>query len=732
MKILKNLNDKQKEAIISESQYVRIIAGAGSGKTRVLTTRIAHLIQSMGVYPQRIIGFTFTNKAAEEMINRVKTILDDGEVLVRLSTFHAFGVRLLREDGHIVGLPSGFLIYDDEDTKTLIRNICVERGHEKRGEMSKAAINFIGNNKEKGLQAEAYVPRPHGHQHEKELVEIWREYERRLATMGCVDFSDLISKTIVILEKDEKTRDKWRGRFDHILVDEFQDTNAQQYKLIKLLLAPSSDLYVVGDPDQTIYTWRGAEEKIILNLDKDFKGVETIVLEENYRSTQYILNAANKLIEKNHNRLPKNLFTSLQKGEPVVVQKTGDPDQEAKWVYDQLVLMKLNVVGFSYDQVAILMRANYLTLPFEQLFLNEGIPYEIYGGLKFYQRAEVKDVLAYLRILASEKDDISFERVINTPRRNIGNVTLDKIRVAAKVNEFSLLETIRFVKDLPVSVGVQENLDALIYAIDETRQKIKEGRQSFAVIITDYITNVGYFNHIQNEKNPDKEETMTQNVYTLLANINEFQEKNPNETFTRYLENVALHSSQDDVKNGNYVTLMTVHMAKGLEYEYVFVIGLSQNVFPNNRAVTEAGHKGLEEERRLAYVAFTRAKKKLFLSYNTAYNFATSARGSESQFIGEAGLTPPRHKEYHARYGTPQRNNEGGKAKVPRAPTYGSFFDVDFNSDFPFAENDIVIHENLGSGLVLEAIAERAHIVVKFDNGETKTLKVPNKFIKKG
>ena len=732
MILFDNLNLKQKEAIVTEAQHVRIIAGAGSGKTRVLTTRIAYLIEELGYYPERIIGFTFTNKAAEEMMTRVKKIIEDENTLVRLSTYHSFGARFLREEIKILGITPGFTIYDDEDTKTLIRNICVERGHQKRGDVSKSAINFIGHNKEKGYDAFTYKVRPFGYANEQELLEIWQEYETRLFKMGCLDFNDLILKTLVILEKYPLIRDKWRSRFDQILVDEFQDTNEQQYKLLKLLKHPATGLYVVGDPDQTIYTWRGAKEEIILNMHKDYPDTETITLEQNYRSAEPILRAANHLIVNNKNRLEKNLFTEQSGGEPVVVKELSDADREAQWVYDQIALMKLNIPNFSFSQVAVLMRANYLTLPFEQLFVLKGMPYEIYGGLKFYQRAEVKDVLAYLRLIHNEKDDVSLTRIINTPRRGIGDVALEKIRIAALENEYSMLEALRYVPNIELSDRVRENINQVILAIDDTREKLKTGKQPFAAVILDYITRVGYFSYIQSEQDPDREEAMQNNVQALIANIDEFQENNPDASFATYLENVALHSSQDDVKTGEYITLMTVHMAKGLEYDYVFVIGLMESVFPNGRAVAEAGHKGEEEERRLAYVAFTRAKKQLFLSYNRAYNFAIGGTGVQSRFINEAGLSTPKTNRFIPFVGGPKYSEEKKEQNESDAPRYRrNFFEFDYDADFPFAENDIVKHKTFGHGVVIAVDKGSAIISVKFDNDEVKKLKVPNNFIEK-
>ncbi|MDY0214570.1 MAG: UvrD-helicase domain-containing protein [Bacilli bacterium] len=729
MDIYKNLNERQKEAITTNDQYLRIIAGAGSGKTRVLTTRIAYLIEEIGVPDNRIIGFTFTNKAAEEMSARLKKLLDKENIVARLSTFHAFGARFLREDIGVLNRSRGFIIYDEEDVKTLIRNIAVDRGHEKRGDISKAAIEFIGRQKEKGLDAFEYKPRPFGYTDEKELTEIWREYENRLIAMGCLDFADLINKTIQILEKYPDVRAKWQNRYDHILVDEFQDTNDIQYKLLKLLMRKESSLYVVGDPDQTIYTWRGANEGIIMNMDRDFPGTKTVILDQNYRSTQQILNAANKLIKHNKNRVEKDLFTSNVDGDPVVVHFSERDVDEVKWIFDQIVLMRLNVPGFSYRKVAILMRANYLTLPFEKFFIHKGVPYQIYGGIRFFQRREIKDVLAFLRILVNEKDDVSFERIINIPRRGIGDIALENLKIAALENEYSLMETIRYVQDLKLTTKSKESLSYLLHIVDETRTKLKSKQQNIGVIIRDYITSIGYFDYIdQVEKDEERQETMRANVHVLIEDIVDFEKRYTNATFEDYLENASLHSAQDDVAEGDYITLMTVHMAKGLEYDYVFVSGMIEGVFPNQRAVFEAGHAGEEEERRLCYVAFTRAKKKLFVTANTSYNFAISAGGKVSRFVEEAGLSAPRYKTYNAKYGTPTRPPVTPPKDVPR---FNEPDPYDYMSDFPFAVNDIIEHSAFGSGIVTAIFPSQTIIEVKFDNGVVKKLVATHKSITK-
>ncbi|MGI6735183.1 MAG: ATP-dependent helicase [Bacilli bacterium] len=730
MNLYKNLNPEQLKAITTKAQYVRVIAGAGSGKTRVLTTRIAYLLYEYGVPEERIVGFTFTNKAAEEMRSRVEKMLDYDDVRVRLSTFHSFGARLLREDIDVLGYTQSFIIYDEEDSSALIRNISVERGHERRGDLTREAIAFIGACKEKGLDAFEYVVRPHGYVHEKEFVEIWKEYERRLKAANCLDFADLINKSIKILENHPRKREKWQKRIDYILVDEFQDTNDLQYTLIKLLMNENTALYVVGDPDQTIYTWRGANEGIIMNFDRDFKKVETIILEQNYRSTKYILEAANKLIQHNKNRIEKNLFTAEEKGEPVLVHFADSDSREVNWIYEQIISMKLNIKGFSLRDVAILLRANYLTLPFERHFLHKNVPYRIYGGLRFYQRREVKDVLAYLRLLVNEKDNVSFERIINVPRRGMGEVAMENLKIAALKNEYSLFQTVRYVEDIGLSKTSKEQLKSLIDAIDDARAKLLNDKLEMSTIINDYVQKVGYYDFIKTEKDEEKQSVMRANVQVLIEDIKQFMRDYPEASFNDYLENASLHSAQDEVEEGDYITLMTVHMAKGLEYDYVFVAALVEGVFPNNRAIMDAGRAGEEEERRLCYVAFTRARKRLYLTMSSQYNFAIASGGRASRFIAEAGVGPPKIKEYHPKYGTPliKGRPKRGEQEAPRFRA--NYAEYDYAGDFPYAVNDIVEHKTLGPGVVTAIFPSQTTIEVRFDTGEVKRLIASPKYFK--
>ena len=421
------LNDKQLAAVSTNSQYVRIVAGAGSGKTRVLTYRISYLIEKMNVMPSSIVAIAFTNKVAEEMKVRALSLLHGLGGGLSVSTFHSWCARFLRKEIDVINFPNNFTIMDEEDQMALIKNIAVDKGFKKNDEIVKYAAGFISYHKCNGRYADDVVLDEFAVLREKKALEFFHEYELRKDQMLSLDFDDLLLKTIQILENYPQIREKWQKRITNILVDEFQDTNDIQFKLIKLLMNTKTNLYVVGDPDQTIYTWRGANQQIMLDFTRTFPGAETIILNQNYRSTKPILDSANKLISHNKKRVPKDLFTERDSTNAVTVEDCFDANSEAKYVCDKIENI-VRAENAKYSDVAILYRANYLTLPFEKELMRRRIPYQIYGGLKFFQRKEIKDALAYFRLIYNKKDDISFERIINVPRRGIGDVAMDILK----------------------------------------------------------------------------------------------------------------------------------------------------------------------------------------------------------------------------------------------------------------------------------------------------------------
>ena len=712
------LNDKQLAAVSTNSQYVRIVAGAGSGKTRVLTYRISYLIEKMNVNPSSIVAIAFTNKVAEEMRVRALSLLHCLGGGLSVSTFHSWCARFLRKEIDVLNFPNNFTIMDEEDQMALIKNIAVDKGFKKNDEIVKYSAGFIAYHKCNGRYADDVILDEFAVAREKKALEFFHEYELRKDQMLSLDFDDLLLKTIQILEDFPEIREKWQNRISNILVDEFQDTNDIQFKLIKLLMNSQTNLYVVGDPDQTIYTWRGANQKLMLDFAHTFKDAETIILNQNYRSTKPILDTANKLIAHNKKRVPKDLFTERESNAEVTVEDCYDSNSEAKYVCDQIesIVRKENA---KYSDIAILYRANYLTLPFEKELMRRRIPYQIYGGLKFFQRKEVKDALAYFRLIYNRKDDISFERIVNVPRRGIGDVAMDILKFEKSQLNLSYVEYLSEI-DQHVTELKPKNVMALSVVINnlkETKKRLDENLEAYPKILEDFLIQIGYFEYLQSD---DEGEGRLENVKTLLSDIVDYLKKYPESSFEDYLENATLQTSQDEMKEADKVNLMTIHVAKGLEFKYVFVVVLNEGIFPSIKAMDEEGRDGEEEERRLCYVAFTRAKDKLYVTCNSGYSYVLSSKSIRSRFFNEAGLVFIKKDFY---------------AKPQSKPKYFDFFADEQRSDEDYIEEvkptdngitdwhvgDIAVHEVFGRGVVT-AIIDDTIIQVDFENHGKKSI----------
>ena len=712
------LNDKQLAAVSTQSQYVRVVAGAGSGKTRVLTYRISYLIEKMDVMPSSIVAIAFTNKVAEEMRVRALSLLHGLGGGLSVSTFHSWCARFLRKEIDILNFPNNFTIMDEDDQMALIKNIAVDKGFKKNDEIVKYAAGFIAYHKCNGRYADDVILDEFAVLRDKKALEFFHEYELRKDQMLSLDFDDLLLKTIQILEDYPNIREKWQNRISNILVDEFQDTNDIQYKLIKLLMNHQTNLYVVGDPDQTIYTWRGANQRIMLDFNRSFPGAETIILDQNYRSTKPILDTANKLISHNKKRVPKDLFTLRESNAEVTVEDLYDANGEAKYVCDEIE----NIVrkdDAKYSDIAILYRANYLTLPFEKELMRRRIPYQIYGGLKFFQRKEIKDALAYFRLIYNKKDDISFERIVNVPRRGIGDVAMDILKFEKGQYNFSYFEYINEI-DKHVTELKPKNVMALTMVINEmleTRKRLDENLEAYPKILEDFLIKIGYFEYLQSD---DEGEGRLENVKTLLSDIVDYLKKYPESTFEDYLENATLQTSQDEMKEADKVNLMTIHVAKGLEFKYVFVVSLNEGIFPSIKAMDEEGRDGEEEERRLCYVAFTRAKDKLYATCNSGYSYVLSSKSIRSRFFNEAGLVFVKKDFYQ---------------KPAPKPAYFDFFADDSRSDEDYIQEpvvtdngiidwhvgDIAIHDVFGRGVVT-GIIDDTIIQVDFEKHGRKSI----------
>ena len=715
------LNEQQYKAVSTDSQYVRVVAGAGSGKTRTLTYRISYLIGEKGFRPSSILAITFTNKAASEMKQRAISLVPQAKTTLSISTFHSFCARFLRQEIDLLGFSNDFQIIDDEDQLQMIKDIAVANGFKKKDPIVKYALNFISHQKCIGNYPEDVSLNSHCLEEDKTSLKFYSIYEDQKDLMGKLDFDDLLLKTIQVLSSSKSTRDKWRNKYSNILIDEFQDTNDIQFKLVKLLMGEHTNLYVVGDPDQTIYTWRGANQNIILQFESTFRNAETIILNENYRSTQNILNAANKLISFNKKRVPKDLFTSNIKGDKVEFVSSISREAEARNVAHKIEIYSRLDPNFSYKDVAILYRAAYLTLPIEKEFMQRRLPYVIYGGIKFFQRKEIKDILAYFNLIYNKKDDLSFKRIINVPKRDIGEKTISVLEAEKQQAGLSFFEYIERIKEFDTELRTKNilALTNLINAIKDVKNKLNDNLEAYPSVLQKFIEDIGYYEYLKNDEDG---EDRIDNVQTLFDDILTYVKNNPDSTFQSYLENAMLQTSQDEIKDGDFISLMTVHVAKGLEFKYVFVIGLNQGVFPSDRTTIESGEDGLEEERRLCYVAFTRAKQKLHVSCNRSYSYVLGCEGIQSQFVKESGISTQERPYVNSNQSI--FNNFSSTIKPASKQTSKQEAvtkSQQTNGITDWKVGDLVNHEKFGKGVVIEVV-DQTIVKINFDKEGVKSI----------
>jgi len=732
------LNEKQLEAVTTSFQNVRIVAGAGSGKTRVLTYRIAYLLGELHILPWKILAITFTNKVANEMKTRVTKLCPDSGRDLSIKTFHSFAAMFLRQEIGVIGYPANFNILDEEDQTKLIKDIAYDKGYRRTDPIVKKSMSYIGSMKLKEKYPDDIQIGFERFEDEKVCLEIYQQYEEIKDRQFSLDFDDLLLKTNIILEQFPDIRSKWQRKIDHILVDEFQDTNDTEYRMINFLLKPSLCLYVVGDPDQTIYTWRGANQNIILDLQKRFNDIETIVLDRNYRSTQTILDSANKLIAHNRFRIPKNLYTENGKGENIVVRHTMSPKGEADYVAREINKLK-TVNNYSYSDIVILYRSNYVSLDFETSLSALRIPYVIYGGVKFYQRREIKDVICYFRLINNSLDDVAFERIINVPRRGIGESSVALLKKEALAQNLSMYEYISSVSETETELSkkVVNSLRSMITVINNTREKIAQDEEVLSKVLEDMIFAFGYYDYLIKEEDG---EDRIENVKQLFADLRNYLKNHPDSSFDEYLQNIALVSAQDEVIEGDHVTLMTVHTAKGLEYPVVFVVRFNDGVFPHARSTQESGFEGTEEERRLAYVAMTRAKERLYLTYSDGYSYVLQGNLSASPFIKESGneiTSISQGNGFNNVYQKPIKKqhsffSDGGHIdSFDISEPIKQDFSQEVNNVSEWNVGDIVIHKTLGIGKVIELEGDGI-IKVNFDEHGIKSILGNHKAVSKG
>lgn len=705
-----SLNDKQKEAVIDDSKHLRIIAGAGSGKTRVLTMRIAYLIEQKHINPKNVLAITFTNKAANEMKNRISEMLGEAGDGAFISTIHSLCVRILKEEIGVFGYPKNFTIVDGDDQKTILKEAYKEFNIDKKDLSYGSALDYIANCKYEELSYEKAMDQAYG---EKKLVDkanVYKYYDERLKSLYALDFDDLILFTVRLFKLHKDILKKWSSKFIYIHVDEFQDIDKTQYELIKLLSSTHDNVYVVGDPDQTIYTWRGADVNIIVNFDKDFKNTKTIILNQNYRSTNNILEGANSLIKYNKSRVPKDLFSENGDGDKIVHKTLPDETSEAYYIVS--CIQSLLKQGYEYNDIAILYRSNYLSREVEKVFIENRIPYVIYGGMRFYERMEVKDILSYLRLIVTG-DDLAFQRVINQPKRGIGQKSIDTIFSLAKVNNISMYEVVKqglFAKN-------QSVLESFVDMVERWKSSL-DGKP-LEEVLTDVFEQSGYRSMLEKENETERIE----NVKSLIDDIKDYQETYPGSTLADYLSMISLYTDKANTDGSASVSLMTIHASKGLEFKVVFVVGLSEGIFPSERTMLE--QKGVEEERRLAYVAYTRAKEKLTLTDTSSFSYVVNSAKTTSRFVNEIDekyiehLDKPVVKQqsvFDVPFTTKISSIEP-KKEAPRRPSR-------------YRKSDVVIHKIFGEGVVVKCDGDFVTVAFSYPHG-TKTIKADHPSIRK-
>ena len=605
---LNDLNKAQKEAVLHLNGPLLIVAGAGSGKTKVLTSRIAHIIKEKKAFPNQILSVTFTNKAAREMQNRISSMLNsEATGLSWLGTFHSTCAKLLRKHASAAGLTSNFTIIDTDDQIRLIKNICKAENIDIKQLAPKYILSIIDRWKNKGFYPDEVIINKNDI-YEKTVLPLNKIYEKKLLDLNACDFGDLILHVVKILEKNLDIRKIYSNNFKYILVDEYQDTNYIQSKWLNLLSEKNKNLCCVGDDDQSIYSWRGAEIKNFLEFDQVYENTKVIRLEQNYRSSQNILSVASNLIANNQNRVGKTLTTTMEEGDLVKLNCFKNGKDEAVGISDEIE--KKIKKKYSYNNVAILVRAIFQTREFEERFLKIGMPYRILGGTKFYERAEIKDCVAYLRLIHQEKDDLAFERIVNNPKRSIGDTTLKTVHEFAKKNNLSLgLASIKMIEQNLIKPKTKIGLSFFLNSLNKWRNDLLIKKISHIKLLQIVLDESGYSAMLKNKKDVDNENRL-ENIKELLSAMKEF------DNLESFLEHVSLATSIDQEWEGEKINMMTMHGAKGLEFDVVFLPGWEEGLFPHQKSIEEKGQKGLEEERRLAYVGITRAKKKAIISFS--------------------------------------------------------------------------------------------------------------------
>jgi ATP-dependent DNA helicase UvrD/PcrA len=699
---LADLNPAQREAVLHTEGPVLVVAGAGSGKTRVLTRRIAHLLGAVGVKPPEILAITFTNKAAAEMRERVGDLVGPPARAAWVMTFHSACGRILRREAQRLGYRSNFTIYDQADQIRLVKRCLEELERDPKRFTPRGIHSQISNAKNTLVGPDEYTERVASF-YDQTVAEVYDLYQKRLFASNAVDFDDMLFLTVDVLERFPEAREKWQEAFRYVLVDEYQDTNHAQYRLLQLLAEKHRNVFAVGDPDQSIYGFRGADIRNVLEFEADFPGSYTIALEQNYRSTQHILDAANGVIGHNRERKEKNLWSELGDGDPVRVIEVEDEHAEARYVAAEIALLVEE--GFSGSEVAVFYRTNAQSRVLEDVLVRQGIAYQVIGGPRFYERAEIKDLVAYLQVLDNPYDAVSLLRIANRPRRGIGDTSLARLQTWADQREISLWEATAEAEMAGVGAAPQKALKAFRGAIESLMSAAQE--LEVPELIEEVLQRSGYMESLEAERTIEAQGRM-ENLQELVSVAREWREQAQDTTLSAFLQEISLYSDQDAIRgDASLVTLMTLHNAKGLEFRAVYLIGMEEGIFPHSRSIEE---QGIEEERRLCYVGMTRAEERLTLLHaSSRMLYGGRNHNLPSRFLDEL---PDSHVERErlrpaswSSYNAPRQSKIQPREDVPDLST-----------------GDSVRHSTLGEGVVVR-IEPGGLVTVRFaDDGSERKL----------
>ncbi len=714
--IFEGLNSRQKEAVTSTEGRIRVVAGAGTGKTKALTHRYAYIVNVLGIDPANILCLTFTNKAAAEMRSRIAGMVHSGDYNDFVCTIHGFCVKFLRKEIYRLGFPKSFTVLDEEDCKAIAKEAMDEMGLKRTEKTVKMFLEEIGASKAlQGYIGTYMLPGAKISDNQRKTSKMAAYVSRQMKNYA-LDFDDLLNLTRYIMDRFPEALAWWQEALNYIMVDEAQDCNTDDWDLIERLAGGHKNLFIVGDPDQAIYEWRGARPDLFVNFGSD----KDIILDENYRSTPKILDVANCVISNNRNRIPKDLFTRKEEGKPVIHFHGKSETEETEWIISQIRTLRER--GVKLNDIAILYRSTYLSRALEQALLNAKIDYTIWGGTRFFERREIKDALSYLRLINNQDDDISFRRIINVPSRKIGRKFMDSLEAAAERDGISLYSALQ----IHISEFDKPGARAFIDVIEDGKQFALGGS------ISDLLNRVLEGSGLKKAIREDQDEERLENLDELLSSIKFYERSRSEEevTLSDYLQDIALYTNDDHRKEAPTLKMMTIHQAKGLEFPFVFITGLSEGIFPNLRTIREWKKNGEEEERRLMYVAITRAEKALFLTESEGYNLSTKMNKYPSRFLAEI------KREMVVTEGfIPEELWRGTKNLIhvideetdPHRPIS---FDDDFEEEraayeSPFHIGDTVLHPVFGEGVILSASKDYASFTIEFSSGATRTVRAP-------